>query len=338
MTALVSDQLSGQPSNASASDQATRLRQLFGPAAAPASVPGTTPSTRPESARSAATARATVSLTPVPVGPAAPMLTIASGKGGVGKTSLAVNLSIALAQLGARPTLLDADIGTANADVLCGLNPKARLDSLLHRQRHSSASRIALDAPGGFLLLPGAVGLTRLSHLADADRDRVMRELVKVESRTDLFLIDAGAGVGPDVQTFVDASDAAILVVNPEPTSIADAYALVKSVWARRRAAQRASPDPSARHTPQWWVVVNAANHEAEARAAHRKLATCAQRFLGEHLSLLGWMHHDKRVAQAVRRRRPFMLGSRHSRPAREIRALAHGVLDLTGRLNASQA
>ncbi len=261
------------------------------------------------------------------------MLTIASGKGGVGKTSLAVNLSIALAQLGCRPTLLDADIGTANADVLCGINPRARLDSLLNQQRTSSASQIALEAPGGFLLLPGAVGLTRLGHLSDADRDRVLRELVKVESRTDLFLIDAGAGVGPDVQTFVEASDAVILVVTPEPTAIADAYALVKSVWARRRAAQRASSEPRADSGSRWWVVVNAAAHESEALATHHKLASCAQRFLGEHLSLLGWVHSDRRVAQAVRRRRPFMLGSRHSRPSREVRALAHSVLDLAQRM-----
>lgn len=318
-------------SDHSGGDQAARLRKLF---AGELSSSPTPPSSQPQHASPP------VSLTPVPVGPTAPMLTIASGKGGVGKTSLAVNLSIALAQLGCRPTLLDADIGTANADVLCGINPRARLDSLLNHQRTSNASQIALEAPGGFLLLPGAVGLTRLGHLSDADRDRVLRELVKVETRTDLFLIDAGAGVGRDVQTFVEASDAVVLVVTPEPTAIADAYALVKSVWARKRAALRETQANSPQAAPSqiqptqpWWVVVNAAAHESEALATHHKLASCAQRFLGEHLSLLGWVHSDRRVAQAVRRRRPFMLGSRHSRPSREIRALAHSVLHLAQRM-----
>lgn len=298
---------------AAASDQAARLRQLFA---------------TPEQAPS-------VSLTPVPVGPTAPMLTIASGKGGVGKTSIAVNLSIALAQTGCRPTLLDADIGTANADVLCGITPRSRLDSLFNQTRSvSCADSLAMQAPGGFLLLPGAVGLTRLGHLSDADRDQVLRELCELETRTDLFLIDAGAGVGADVQTFIDASDGVLLVITPEPTSIADAYALVKSVWARKRKNERTSRAVRpVTASSRWWVVVNAAAHEAEAYAAHAKLASCAHRFLGEHLPMLGWMHSDKRVAQAVRSRRPFLLGSRHSRPAREVRALARDVLQLAHRL-----
>ncbi len=310
---------------ASAIDQATRLRSLF------AEEP-TVPSSE---------APAAVSLAPVPVGPAQPMLTIASGKGGVGKTTLAVNIAISLARLGCRPTLLDADIGTANADVLCGINPNRRLDAVLSRSpqaRHTPT--VAIEAPGGFTLVPGAVGLTRLASLDAARRDAVLQELTRLETLTDLFLIDAGAGVGPDVQLFVEASDATILVVTPEPTSIADAYALIKSVHLRE-AASRSAGTPSLAGgegslTPRWWVVVNQARHEAQARAAYNRLAVCAQRFLGIRAPMLGWLHADKRVAQAVRTRSPFALSARTSRPAREVQTLARSVLKLGQCMNAA--
>lgn len=289
-----------------APDQAARLRQLF----AQQHPGGVSPVTSEHPPR--------VALAPAPVGPTTTMITVASGKGGVGKTSLAVNLSIAMAQFGCRTTLLDADIGTANADVLCGMSPRRRLDDLFRvgSRRLTSAAEIAVKAPGGFMLVPGAVGIPRLSQLAPADRDQVLDQLVALESQTDLFLIDAGAGVGPDVLGFVEASDATLLVVTPDPTSIADAYALVKSAKARGA-------------SPSWWVVINAAAHEAEAISTHGRLASCAARFLGVRLPMLGWVHADKHIAQAVRKRRPFMLGARRSRSSREVRSLARGVMSI---------
>ena len=302
---------------ASPLDQAARLRSLFsGAAVAETSVP-----------------RAAVSLAPVPVGPAQPMLTIASGKGGVGKTTLAVNTAIALARLGCRPTLLDADIGTANADVLCGITPERRLDALFNRRTHDErAPSVAVQAPGGFTLVPGAVGLTRLASLDASRRDLVLRGLARLEALTDLFLIDAGAGGGPDVQLFFEASDATVLVVTPEPTSVADAYALLKSVYLREAKSRSDEPRRTASEhgaLPRWWIVVNQARHEAEARDTHARLATCAQRFLGLRVPMLGWLHADKRVAQAVRSRSPFALSARSSRPSREIHTLARSVLRL---------
>ena len=132
----------------------------------------------------------------------AKLITIASGKGGVGKTMLAVNLAIALSQRHQRVTLLDADLGTANADLLCGLNPAARVEHVLETGTagrpapHRTLADIAVDAPGGFKLVPGSVGLGKMADLSEPQRRRLVAGLRDLESLADVVLIDAAAGVG----------------------------------------------------------------------------------------------------------------------------------------------
>lgn len=180
--------------------------------------------------------------TPTP-GPAAAatrtarVLTIASGKGGVGKTNLAVNLSIALARAGQRVALVDADMGVANADVLCGLNPRARLDQAIvawsgtgpGSEARRTLNDLAVDAPGGFRLVPGAVAHVRSTDADPALRQRFLDGLFDLDTTADLIVLDAPAGVGPTVLACVEAADRTMVVATPEPTSIADAYALIKS-------------------------------------------------------------------------------------------------------------
>ncbi|MCA9298653.1 MAG: AAA family ATPase, partial [Phycisphaerales bacterium] len=143
----------------------------------------------------------------------APVVTISSGKGGVGKTTLSVNLVVAFAPT-RRTLLIDADLGMANADIFCGLSPVRRLGS-------ARVEDLIVEAPGGFQLVPGAVG----RHHPDGDG--VVRALELVNTH-DLVLVDTSPGVGRDVRRLIRTSDLAVVVVTPEPTSIADAYALIK--------------------------------------------------------------------------------------------------------------
>ncbi|MCW5775109.1 MAG: P-loop NTPase [Phycisphaeraceae bacterium] len=295
------------PALARPADQATRLRDLVEALAGQRDAP---PRTRAAHAAQ----------------PGIPILAIGSGKGGVGKTNLAVNLCIALARSGRRATLLDADLGMANADVLCGLSPHRRLDALL--VGHDAPARlsmrdVAVDAPGGFLLVPGAVGVARVADLDAPRRAALVAGLAELEAVSDLIVIDTGAGIGRDVTTFMLAASLAIVVATPEPTSIADAYGLIKCLHLVSR--ERGSA------LPRLGLVVNQARSDAEASAVHARLSSCMGRFLGFEVPMLGRIAQDSRVSAAVRRRVPHSIRWPRSRASRDVRHLSTSVVASLG-------
>lgn len=256
---------------------------------------------------------------------AARTIAIASGKGGVGKTSLAVNLSIALAARGCRTTLLDADLGTANADVLCGLMPTVRLEHVVRpplgtptptgeRTWGSRIAQIAVDAPGGFRLVPGSAGIARMADLGPAERRQLVEALGELELSADVIVIDTAAGVGPSVLDFLLAADLALVVATPEPTAIADAYALIKCLTA-------AAPNAAG---PLVWLAVNQAATPEEAAGVHARISAVCTRFLGRSLPYAGAVAQDLRVATAVRQRQPLLVQSPASPAARDIVGLAN--------------
>ncbi len=254
---------------------------------------------------------------PAPPPPLAPdrrdlkILTIASGKGGVGKTNLSVNLAAACAQAGHRACLIDADLGLANADVLCGVNTASHLGQVLDGR--CAISDIAVDAPSGFRLVSGASGIVRLAHLDEPQRVRIIHALAELQSDTDLLIVDCGAGIGRGVLAFLDAADLSLIVTTPEPTAVADAYALIKAILTRRGADA----------APRFSLVVNQASSEREAQAVHRRIDSVTRHFLDHTLSLAGWVHADPVVPAAVRRRTPFLLSNPRSRAASDVRKIA---------------
>jgi flagellar biosynthesis protein FlhG len=301
-------------------DQASRLRALLA---------GARPSPRPDPTHARRPAP------PQPPGPAR-VIAIASGKGGVGKTTLGVNLSIALASHSMRTTLLDADLGTANADLLCGLSPRRRLDAWLTLAREHRAPLIRdliMEAPGGFRLVPGAVGIALAGELDAPARLALAEAIDALDSLSDAVVVDAAAGVGRQVLSVVAMADVTIIVTTPEPPAIADAYALIKCAVAERRAIRSDSSRSLTRgigpRDARLALVVNQAREMREALDVHRRITNVAERFLDTRIPLLGVVAEDPGVGAAVRAKRPLLLMPGRHPAARDLRAIGDRLAQL---------
>jgi flagellar biosynthesis protein FlhG len=247
--------------------------------------------------------------------PRAQVLAVTSGKGGVGKSNVAVNLSILLARAGKRVVLLDADLGLANADVLCNVEVRANLAHVVSRQRE--LSEVLIDAPGGFRLIGGASGLAKMADLSDFDRDRLIAALRELELQADTIIIDTGAGISPNVLCFTRAADHVLVVTTPEPTAITDAYAAIKVMV---RADAEHNDDQSRR---QISLLVNQARTPAEASQVYQRISQVAKQFLGVNVLDGGHVLRDDAVPDAVRARTPLVLSFPKSNAARCMAQLA---------------
>lgn len=242
---------------------------------------------------------------------AARVMAITSGKGGVGKSNVAVNLAARLARMGRRVALLDGDMGTANADVLCNVTPKANLAHVIAGRKN--LADVMLECPGGFYLVPGASGLAQMANLSEFERARVVSLFRELESEHDLLIIDTGAGIGPSVMSFLMAADEILVVTTPEPTAITDAYALIKAL-SRQRDSMPVS------------LLVNQARDREEAHRVYERVAAVCRRFLGLAISEAGYVMSDPRVGTAVRRRVPFVLDAPDAPASICLKQLAHKV------------
>ncbi len=220
------------------------------------------------------------------------VVAVASGKGGVGKTNLAVNIGLSLARRGLRVAILDADLGTANVDVLLGLQPRYHLHHLVTGQKN--LSEIIIPGPFNLQIIPGASGLPDLADLPEVKRNMLLRSLLSLDGFVDLLLVDTSAGVNRSVVQFILAAGELLLVTTPEPTAITDAYALIK-VLANYHAPVSTK------------LIVNNVHSRGEGDLAARKLTAVAERFLGRRVEVLGTLPHDKHLSEAVRSQLPLV-------------------------------
>src|SRR6476660_829019 len=238
----------------------------------------------------------------------AKVIAVTSGKGGVGKSNVAVNLAIKFAQAGKSVVLLDADLGLANADVLCNIDLPCNLSHVIARKKE--LRDVMVRAPGGFHLIGGASGLARMADLTDFDRQRLVDALGELEQQCDIILIDTGAGISPNVLSFTRAADHVLVVTTPEPTAITDAYAVVK-VISRDGCERRRS------------LLVTQTRSPNEGRVVHERIAKVARQFLGISVLDAGSVPMDEQVSLAVRRRTPFMIGAPRCAASNSISQLA---------------
>lgn len=249
-------------------------------------------------------------------GPAAPpvarqtrLVAVTSGKGGVGKTNLVVNLGVAWAERGRRVIILDGDFGLANVDLLLGLSPGATLADVLHGEKR--LDEVVRLGPSGLGVIPGASGLAELADLAPERRAYLLAELARLDGWADVVLLDTAAGISASVSQLLLAAGDILLVTAPEPTALTDAYAVIKTVI-------------SAGATARVRVVVNMAHSVREAQAASRRLVMVAQEFLGVAVEACGYLPYDVCVSQAVKRQVPVLLAYPRSEMAQRLIALSH--------------
>jgi flagellar biosynthesis protein FlhG len=234
-------------------------------------------------------------------------IAITSGKGGVGKTNCALMLATALAGMKKKVLLLDADLGLANVHILLGVAPRLTLSHVVDGSCPLDA--VVTSTRGGFDIIPGASGIEKMANIDSARLDLLRREFLRLENRYDILLIDTGAGIGATVTQFASGADLVLIVMTPEPTSLADAYAMVKVLSER-----------SARPVG---VIVNMAASDAEGTEIFDKLNALVVKFLKRSLEHIATLPRNRDVGQYVRRQRLLLLEKKTTVLAQRIYQLA---------------
>jgi flagellar biosynthesis protein FlhG len=273
----------------------------------PTSTPTSTPSLPPASVSAARTGDAS-GVHPAARPRLARAIAVASGKGGVGKTSLSTSLALSIAEHHRRTWLVDGDLGLGNVDVACGITPRWTLGDVMVG-RCSIDDALVRVHPSLQALAAGSGG-AGLASMPVGGRDRLLRLLAAAESDLDELVVDCGAGVGATVLGFAAAAHEVLVVATPEPASIVDAYGLLKCLVARRPAARVS-------------LVVNQAESREEAFGVHGRIDAVARGHLGRSLPLAGVIPRDEAVRRAARRRRPVVLAEPDAPASVAIRALA---------------
>lgn len=240
--------------------------------------------------------------------PNARVIAVTSGKGGVGKTNLTINLALALKRLGKRVMVIDADLGLANIDVLIGLTPKYNLKHVIHGD--CTMEEVIVNGPEGVLIIPGASGITELADLSDSRRELIIDSFSRINDLSDIILIDTGAGVSRNVRRFVTASNEAIVVTSPDPTAVTDAYSMIKIIVQEN-------------DNLNIKLVVNMALSKDEAEEISDRIALVVKRFLNKDIQTLGHILMDKSLQRAVRNQEPVLINDPASSTSRSINLIA---------------
>ena len=240
------------------------------------------------------------------------IIAVANQKGGVGKTNIAVNLAIALRDKGYRVLVIDADLGMANVDVMLGTSSRRHLLDLLRPE--GKLDDVIVETPHGVQYISGGSGIEKALEYDRAEKLLLQQKLADCAARADVILVDTGAGLGRNVMDFILAADEVILVTTPEPTSLTDAYAVMKaySIYAVQKNLR---------------LVINRVYEPKESREVALKLQRAAEKFLHMPVDCLGYVFEDASVTKAVRRQQPLIKAAPTSAAARCIDALAEAII-----------
>lgn len=241
------------------------------------------------------------------------VICVSSGKGGVGKSNLTLNLAISLTKKNKKVLVIDADLGLANIEVLMGLNPKYSLIDVI--ERNISLSDALIRSPIGVDLISGGAGFGDLANLSAYKINSILNNLAVLEDDYDYIFMDTGAGISQSVLSFISSSDEVIVVTIPEPTAIADAYALVKVI--QTDAPRKIN------------MIVNRVDNDIEGNRTFNKINVVSQRFLHTNISYLGHVTDDKNVRSAVKLQRPFSISYPNTIASKDLEVICSRISNL---------
>jgi flagellar biosynthesis protein FlhG len=242
--------------------------------------------------------------------PAKPIriVAVASGKGGVGKTNLSVNLAISLNKLGGKVLLMDADMSLANVDIMLGLQIKYNLSHVLDGQK--TLSEVIVEGPGGILIIPAASGVKRMAQLSAEDNEYILQAFSELDSDLDVLIVDTAAGIADSVMAYCQAAQEVVVVVCDEPASITDAYALIKVL----------SKDYGVKH---FRLVANMSRSPAHSQRLYDKFSKVCQQFLQVDVDYFGTVPFDQALRDAVQKQVPVTISAPNSPSASAFREMA---------------
>ncbi len=236
------------------------------------------------------------------------IICVTSGKGGVGKTNFTINLGMELSKLGQRVVIIDADLGLANIDVILGTVPKYTLLDIIHSDK--SIEEVIMNGPNNIQIISGGSGVLELVDMPPASIQSLIEKFDSINNYADIILIDTGAGLSSSVLSFVLSAQEVIVVTTPEPTSITDAYAMIKTINLKEK-------------NKKIKVIINRVENITEGDIAFEKLSNAAKRFLSMELEKLGYVLDDSNVSRSVKKQRPFTIEYPNTVASKNIKNIA---------------
>lgn len=243
----------------------------------------------------------------------AKVISISSGKGGVGKTNFAINFAISLKNQGYRVVIIDADIGLGNVEILSGINVKNTISDIIFSDK--TILEIMEKGPGGIKIISGGSGLQELALLNDGNLSKFIKEINNLQAIMDYIIIDTGAGISPAVIDFIMASDEVIIVSTGDPTSIMDSYILIKSITTMA-------------FNGKINVISNLVKNEKEGREVYNKLKKASSSFLKVNINYFGCIERNQIVDNAVKNQIPFMISNPNNLISKRITKITLNYLD----------
>ena len=250
---------------------------------------------------------------------AARVITVTSGKGGVGKSNLSVNLAIQFRKMGKRVVIFDADFGLANVEVMFGAIPKHNLSDLIYR--NMSIEEIITEGPMEIGFISGGSGILGLNNLTKEQIQYLVKSMDELSAITDIIIVDTGAGISDSVLEFVLASPEVVLVTTPDPSSLTDSYSLLKAVHHHPEFAKQKN---------RISVVSNRVNNQEEGKLLFDKLDSVVKQFLEGEIRYLGAIPQDTALERAVRQQKPVSLATPNSRSAEAFESVANAIINGT--------
>ncbi|MCL2572984.1 MAG: MinD/ParA family protein [Defluviitaleaceae bacterium] len=244
------------------------------------------------------------------------VITVTSGKGGVGKTNFTVNLALYLQKQDISVVVVDADFGLANIEILLGATPKYSMHDVI--TKNLDIIETITEADSGLRFISGGSGLSGLTNVSGDQLEYVLENLSALDAIADVVLIDTGAGISDSVLKFVTAASETIIICAPEPTSITDSYSLVKAVKEQNG------------YIPGFKIVINRVEDKEEGAKIFRNLQRVASKFLSIELEFIGVLPLDNNLVKAVKSQTPCIISYPHSVFSREIERIGNTILDIS--------